>query len=192
MFRSMKDDEQARSGRRIARRSFLRPTNRQVRPGDAAALPRLLYEVGLISDEPCAGSGIRCSILSRHDPSSVSGSSAMPYCHRNGGHLLSHSWPRSSSSGRDAKLLSIYGRTFKVLHRQAGRADQGKQLDTTIMATLNLMLCHGLSFGDISIMAAHPAALKNLVDACGGISNLNAQPATLNSVVRPSRHPAHR
>jgi hypothetical protein len=100
----------------------------------------------------------------------------MPYCHRDGGHLLSHSWSRSLSSGRDAKLLSIYGRTFKVLHRQA---DHGKQLDTTITATLNLLLCHGLAFGDISVMAAHPAALKNLVDACGGISNLNAQPAVL-------------
>jgi hypothetical protein len=74
--------------------------------------------------------------------------------------------------------IYLYGRTFKVLHRQAGRADQGKQLDTTITATLDLLLCHGLAFGDISVMAAHPALLKNLVDACG-ISNLNAQPAAL-------------
>jgi hypothetical protein len=103
----------------------------------------------------------------------------MPYCHRDGGHLLSHSWSRCLSSGRDAKLLPIYGCTFKVLHRQAGRADHGRQLDTTIMATLNLLLCHGLAFGDISVMVAHPAALKNLVDACSGISNLNAQPAAL-------------
>jgi hypothetical protein len=56
---------------------------------------------------------------------------------------------------------------------------QGKQLDTTIMATLSLLLCHGFAFGDISVMTAYPAALKNLVDACGGISNLNAQPAAL-------------
>ena len=79
----------------------------------------------------------------------------------------------------DAKLLSIYGRTFKVLRRQIGQAGQGKQLDSTIMATINLLMCHGLAFGDKTAIAAHPAALKHLVDACGGLSNLNAQPAAL-------------
>ena len=79
----------------------------------------------------------------------------------------------------NAKLLSIYGRTFKVLRRQISQARQGKQLDTTIMATINLLMCHGIAFGDKSAMAAHPAALKFLVNACGGISRLNAQPAAL-------------
>ena len=79
----------------------------------------------------------------------------------------------------DAKLLSIYGRTFKVLRRQIGQASQGKQLDSTIMATINLLMCHGLAFGDKTAIAAHPAALKHLVDACGGLCNLNAQPASL-------------
>lgn len=80
----------------------------------------------------------------------------------------------------DAKLLSIYGRAFKVLRQQTEQATHGKQRDTIIMATLNLVMCHGIAFGNKSSMATHPAALKNLVDACGGISNLNAQSAALS------------
>lgn len=80
----------------------------------------------------------------------------------------------------DARLLSIYGRAFKLLRQQIDRAGGGKQLDTTIMATLNLLMCYGIAFGNKSSMAAHPATLKNLVNACGGIFNLSAQPAALS------------
>jgi hypothetical protein len=40
-------------------------------------------------------------------------------------------------------------------------------------------MCHGIAFGDQSIMATYSAALKNLVDACCGISNISAQSAAL-------------
>jgi hypothetical protein len=79
----------------------------------------------------------------------------------------------------DAKLLSIYGRTFRILRQKIGQSSQAKPSDTTIMAAVNLLMCHGIGFGDKSAMAAHPAALKNLVDACGGISNLTGQLAAL-------------
>lgn len=80
----------------------------------------------------------------------------------------------------DAKLLSIYDRTFKILRQQTAQADQSKQSSLIVMAMLNLLLCYGLAFGDKSIIAAHPTTMKNLVNACGGISNLSAQPAALS------------
>jgi hypothetical protein len=80
----------------------------------------------------------------------------------------------------DARLLSIYGRTFKVLRQQTDRAGGGKRPDTIIMATLNLLMCYGIAFGNKSSMAAHPATLRNLVNACGGIFNLSALPAALS------------
>jgi hypothetical protein len=79
----------------------------------------------------------------------------------------------------DAKLFSIYDRTFRVLRQQVSQTSSGKPSDSTIMAAINLLMCHGLAFGDKSAIAAHPAALKTLVDACGGIANLNGQPAAL-------------
>jgi hypothetical protein len=79
----------------------------------------------------------------------------------------------------DAKLLSIYGRTFRTLRQQIGQTSRVKPSEATIMAAVNLLMCHGIGFGDKQALTAHPRALRNLVDACGGISNLSSQPATL-------------
>jgi hypothetical protein len=79
----------------------------------------------------------------------------------------------------DAKLFSIYGRTFRVLRQHVSQNRHRRPSDSTIMAAINLLMCHGLAFGDKSAIAAHPVALKNLVDGCGSISNLNGQPAAL-------------
>src|SRR5437763_16695835 len=79
----------------------------------------------------------------------------------------------------DTKLLSLYDRAFRALRQQSGQASRAQHLDTLIMATLNLLMCHGIAFGDKSIMAVYSAALKNLVDACCGIAHLSAQSAAL-------------
>jgi hypothetical protein len=79
----------------------------------------------------------------------------------------------------DTKLLSIYGRTLQVLRKQVSQASHGKPSDSAIMAAVNLLMCHGIAWGDKSAIAAHPAALKHLVDACGGLSNISSQPAAL-------------
>ena len=77
----------------------------------------------------------------------------------------------------NAKLFSIYGRTFRVLRRQLGQAIRPS--DTAIMAAINLLMCQGIAFGDKSAMKAHPAVLESMVNSCGGISNLSGQPAAL-------------
>jgi len=77
----------------------------------------------------------------------------------------------------DARLLSIYGRTFQAFRRQIGETCRAKPSEATIMAAVNLLMCHGICFGDKQALTAHPRALRNLVDACGGISNLSGQPA---------------
>jgi hypothetical protein len=79
----------------------------------------------------------------------------------------------------DAKLLSIYGRTFRTLRQQIGQTSRAKPSEATIMAAVNLLMCHGFGFGDKQALMAHPRALRKLVDACGGISNLSGQPAAL-------------
>jgi hypothetical protein len=79
----------------------------------------------------------------------------------------------------DAKLFSIYDRTFRILRQQVSQTRASRPSDSTIMAAVNLLMCHGLAFGDKSAIAVHPAALKNLVDACGGIANLHGQTAAL-------------
>lgn len=79
----------------------------------------------------------------------------------------------------DAKLFSIFDRTFRVLRQQISQNRRAKPSDSLIMAAINLLMCHGLAFGDRTAIAAHPVALKNLVDACGGIANLSSQPASL-------------
>ena len=79
----------------------------------------------------------------------------------------------------DARLLSIYGRAFRALRRQIGQTSGAKPSEATIMAAVNLLMCHGIGFGDKQALTAHPRALRNLVDACGGISNLSGQPAAL-------------
>jgi hypothetical protein len=79
----------------------------------------------------------------------------------------------------DARLLSIYGRTFRTLRQQISQNSQAKPSEATVMAAINLLMCHGIGFGDKQALTAHPRGLKNLVDARGGVSNLSGQLAAL-------------
>lgn len=79
----------------------------------------------------------------------------------------------------DAKLLSTYNRTFQVLRQQIHQTKSGKPSDIHVTAALNLLMCHGLAFGDCHAMKGHSAALRALVNDCGGISNLSGQCAAL-------------
>ena len=55
----------------------------------------------------------------------------------------------------DARLLSIYGRTFRTLRRQIGQTGRARPSEATVMAAVNLLMCHGIGFGDKQALTAH-------------------------------------
>src|SRR5213595_816529 len=68
------------------------------------------------------------------------------------------SWHHRSFSS-DGRAVS-WKNSFRALRQQSGQASRAQHLDTLIMATLNLLMCHGIAFGDKLIMAVYSAALK--------------------------------
>ena len=79
----------------------------------------------------------------------------------------------------DIDFLTVYVRATKVLHEQIAKQTSGRCSDATIMAAVNLMMSHGIGFGDRLALVAHWKGIQTLVMACGGIHNISGQVAGL-------------
>lgn len=79
----------------------------------------------------------------------------------------------------DVGFLSVYVRATQVLQEQIQQQSSGKYSNETIMAAVNLMMSHGIGFGDQLALTAHWQGIRTLVTACGGIHNVAGQVAGL-------------
>ena len=82
-------------------------------------------------------------------------------------------------SNPDEDFMFVYMRATRVLHEQISNQSSGRYSDATIMAAVNLMMSHGIGFGNSLSLAAHWKGIQALVTACGGIHNVSPQVAGL-------------
>lgn len=83
------------------------------------------------------------------------------------------------SAKPDVEFMTVYGRATKTLHEQIARQASGTFSVPTIMAAVNLMMAHGIGFGDLTALTAHWKGIQALVRACGGFHLLSPVAAGL-------------